>query len=67
MNELTEEFQHEDNDQPKKPVAASTDSKEISTILEQRKENYIKAIAAAKTNNDPSKARRLERMLKVNL
>lgn len=61
---MTDEFEHESHEAPKKQAQAASTGNVLS-VLESRQQMYTKALAAAKTSGDASKARRLDRQLKV--
>lgn len=63
MNEITEEIDHENTAQTTKPTAKSAGN--VASLLETRQDMYTKALAGAKAGGDASKARRLDRQLKV--
>jgi hypothetical protein len=63
LNEITDEIESESHVQTKKPQTTSSDN--MLSVLQGRQDMYTKALAAAKSNGDATKARRLERQLKV--
>jgi hypothetical protein len=63
LNEITDEIETERHDKKKQPQATS--STNMVSVLEGRQDMYSKALAAAKASGDASKARRLDRQLKV--
>jgi len=63
LNEITDEIESESHVQTKKPQATSSDN--MLSVLQGRQDMYTKALATAKSNGDATKARRLERQLKV--
>ena len=65
MNEITDDIEHEDHMETKKPSASSSGN--IVSVLEGRQDMYSKAIATAKSSGDASKSRRLERQFKVEI
>ena len=64
MNEITDEINTDEHTQVKQPQ--KTSSTNLLSLLEGRRTMYVKASAVAKANGETSKARRLERQLKVN-
>jgi hypothetical protein len=65
LNELTEEFDQEAH--VESSMAPSKSPGNILAILEAREGMYVKALSTSKANNDTSKARRLDRQLKVSV
>jgi hypothetical protein len=67
LHEITGEFGIEDQDEPIAPkqVQSTSSHSNMVSVLEARREMYIKAVATAKASADTAKARRYDRQLKV--
>ena len=63
LNEITEDIEHDSHEPLKQAPTASAGN--ILSLLEGRQDMYNKALASAKASGDASKARRLDRQLKV--
>ena len=60
MNEITDEL-----NEPAPVAVRAKPTGNLASLLQQRQGMYSSAVATAKANGDASKARRLERQLKV--
>ncbi|UJR27493.1 hypothetical protein I4U23_008777 [Adineta vaga] len=64
LHEITGEIESE-NQMNIQPLPLATANTSMLSVLETRREMYVKAVEAAKTSGDASKARRLDRQLKL--
>lgn len=64
---MTGDMETDDQDErtPAKPTSSSSADTNILSVLESRRQMYVKAVETAKASQDAAKTRRLDRQLKV--